>query len=378
MSNLPECLQPAVEQLQKYETHIATLEAKAQVLNEHIKDLSAKNENLVHQAKNENDNHVSQVKVLEEEKLSLRELNQVVNGQLQDKSSLVETLQASKSALEDENSKVSSQSQRLNEEQADLGAQTSQLSEELTRLKAENTALKDENSALNLVNSAMTQRYEDIQNKPEEQSPLLIAEVESLKSELNAYRTGNTDTAFLQSENQRLTQRHGEITQEKMQASAKMHAAQNALQGVEDERDASKKRVEQLEFDLQGLHKLHRNLNDEKNSHVQNSKDLEFEKRALDEQLVHQEENIQQLSTEKALIGQELEKERKKADTLTQVINELRIKNEKLKSGGLAKIKPKVSAAQEPEVEALEIDSDDQMIEIVTSTKTGPSFPGEH
>jgi len=372
MSDLPQCLQPVLEQIQKYETQISALEAKSEALDEHVQDLFVKNENLVQKAKEESESHILQVKTLEEEKVSLRELNRVVNDQLQNKSSLVQT-------LEEENVKVNSQSQEVNDKQEALGAKTTHLNEELEKIKAENSALKDENSALNLVNSAMHQRYEDLGNAPTQENPLLLSEIENLKNELETYKSENTDTAFLQSENQRLTQRHGEITQEKMQASSKMHAAQNALSTLQNQLDDANKIIQQSNFDLQGLHKLHSNLNDEKNARIQDTKDLEFEKRALDEKLVHQEENIQQLVTEKALVSQELASERKKADTLTQVINELRLKNEKLKAGIINKIEPKTSAKEEPEVEALEIsNTEDEMIKISKSTPKGPTFPGEH
>ena len=78
------------------------------------------------------------------------------------------------------------------------------------------------------------------------------------------------------------------------------------------------------------------------------------------------------------MLNQELTKEHKKADTLTQVINELRIKNDRLKSG-IAPTIAEVSTPQAPEVKALEISNiNEDMIEIVESSKTGPSFPGEH
>jgi len=379
MQNLPECLLPALEQLENYQTQIIALEAKTEALNEHLKDLSSKNEKLVTQAKDETEEHISKIKLLEEEKATLRELNHVINEQMQAKSEQVENLEASESILKEENTKVSSQSQEVNEKQALLDEKTQNISKELEQLKAENSTLQAENSALNLVNSAMRQRHEDIQNSAVQESPVLLAELESLKNELKAYQSGNTDTNFLQKENQRLMQRHGEITQEKMQASSKMHAAQDALSGVQNQLDEANRKIQQLEFDHQGLQKLHRNLNDEKNLHVQSGKDLEFEKRALDEQILHQEENIQGLKTEKEMITQELNAERKKADTLTQVINELRIKNEKLKSGGLAQVQAVPTAKEEPEVEALEIkDMSEDVTDIIRIKNTGPSFPGEH
>ena len=377
MSDLPDCLQPAVEQIQKYQTQVSALEAKTDSLNEHIQDLSNKNERLVTQVKEDAEAYAVRIEEYEAEKANLRELNSVVGEQLKEKSSLVEELNANKTQLQEEKIKASSENLRVNVEQEVLSQNLESLSNEIEVLKGENAALKDENSALSLVNSAMHQRQEDNKGEKQEDNPVLLAEIERLKQELQAYQNGNTDLAFLQSENIRLTQRHGEITQEKMQASAKMHTAQNALQGVQDKLDAEIKKVEQLNFDLHGLQNLHKNLNDEKNSHLQDNKTLEVEKTDLEKQILHLEENIQRLETEKELLSLELTKEHKKADTLTQVINELRMKNEKLKSAISPSITP-VSASVEPEIEALEInDSHEDMIEIVDSSKMGPSFPGE-
>jgi len=377
MSDLPECLQPAVEQIQKYQTQISALEAKADSLNEHVQDLSNKNERLVHQAKEESDAHNAKLEEYEAEKLTLRELNAVVGEQLKEKSSLVEALSMSKNELEAKNSQASSENLRANVEQEALSQKTDSLNTQIEALKGENASLKEENSALTLVNSAMHQRQTDQQGETKEENPMLLAEIESLKQELNALKNGNTDVSFLQSENLRLTQRHGDITQEKMQASAKMHTAQNALQGVQDKLEVETKMVEQLNFDLQGLQNLHKNLNDEKNSLVQDNKTLEIQHSELDRTILSLEENIQRLETEKEMLNQELTKEHKKADTLTQVINELRMKNEKLKTGGSPAITA-VMPSQEPQVEALEIsDSNEDMIEIVESSKRGPSFPGE-
>ena len=275
MSDLPECLQPALEQIQTYQTQISALEAKNDSLNEHVQDLSHKNERLVEQAKEENVAYLTKLEEYEAEKTTLREINVVVGEQLKEKASLVDELNASKNALEEENTKASSENLRVNVEQEALNQKTQNLNSELESLRNENSALKEENSALTLVNSAMHQRQTDRpEDMPKEDSPILVAEIESLKQELQAYKSGNTDVSFLQSENVRLTQRHGEITQEKMQASAKMHTAQNSLQGVQDKLDEQTKMVEQLSFDLQGLQNLHKNLNNEKNSIVQDSKSL--------------------------------------------------------------------------------------------------------
>jgi len=378
MSDLPECLQPAVEQIQKYQTQISALEAKSNSLNEHIQDLSNKNERLVQQVQEDADSFTAKEEQLEAEKLNLRELNVVVGEQLKEKSSLVESLNMSKNALEEKNSQASSENLRVNVEQVALSQKSDSLSTELEALKGENKALKEENSALTLVNSAMHQRQTDRREEPQVESPMLLAEITSLKQELTALKSGNTDVSFLQSENLRLTQRHGDITQEKMQASAKMHTAQNALQGVQDKLDAETKMVEQLNFDLQGLQNLHKNLNDEKNSLVQDNKTFEIQHSELDRTILSLEGNIQRLETEKEMLNQELTSEHKKADTLTQVINELRMKNERLKASGSPTISP-LAPSQEPQVEALEIsDANEDMIEIVESSKSGPSFPGEH
>ena len=377
MPDLPVCLQPAVEQIEKYQTQILALEAKTDSLNEHVQDLSSKNERLVQQVQDESALHNTQVEKLEAEKTTLHDLNVVVGDQLKEKSSLVDELSVSKNALEEKNSQVSSESLRINVEQEALSQKTEVLGSELETLKSENASLKEENSALSLVNSAMHQRQTDRQDVSVEDNPILVAEIQSLKQELQSLKSGSTDLSFLQSENHRLTMRHGEITQEKMSASSKMHTAQNALQGVQDKLDAATKTNQQLDFDLRGLQNLHKNLNDEKNSHVQDNKLLESVKDELNAKILHLEEEIQGLETEKELVEQNLAKAHKKADTLTQVINELRLKNEKLKAG-VTPVVNETPKAQAPEVKALEIkETADEDIEIVRLSSTGPTFPGE-
>ena len=405
MSDLPECLQPAIEQLKTYETQISALESRNENLDEDLRVLNEQKEALQKQVQEENDAHALAVQTYEKEKLTLRELNIVVSDQLREKVAALNALQDSRSQLEAENgafknlndelsqqnSQVSSQSLLATAQQEELTHLSQSLKNEVEELRRQNTALKEENSALTLVNSAMHQRQSETQlQSPQsnDTSHELEEEIRRLKQELHAYKAENKDESFLISENQRLTQRHGEITQEKMQASARMHAAEEELRSKVDELEKASAAVNQLEFEQQGLQNLYKNLSIEKERLAALNTGMIEEKAGLDEQVLHLSEQLQTLTAEKERIAQELSQEHTRTDVLTEEVNHLRLKSRTLgeeikvlKEGLL--LNPKESL--EPQVEALEIDMSEAdvqgehpQIEIVSpGGKTGPHFPGE-
>ena len=403
--DLPECLQPVVQQLTTYETQISDLQSRNENLDEDLKAISYEKDTLQKQMQDEADAHALAVQTYEKEKLTLRELNIVVSDQLRDKVAALNALQDSSSQLEAENgafknindelsqqnSQASSQSVLASAQQDELAQQTQNLKAEIEELRRQNSALKEENSALTLVNSAMHQRQSETQlqsPKSNEASPALEEENRRLQQELSSYKTQNKDESFLISENQRLTQRHGEITQEKMQASARMHAAEEELRSKIGELEQASATVNQLEFEQQGLQNLYKNLTVEKNRLAELNTGLMEEKAGHDEQVLHLSEQLQTLTAEKERIAQELSQEHTRTDVLTEEVNHLRLKSRTLaeeikvlKEGLL--LKPKVNP--EPQVEALEIDMSEAdvqeehpEIEIVSqSSKTGPHYPGE-
>ncbi len=401
MSDLPECLQPAVEQLKTYETQISDLQSKNEDLDEDLKVLSDEKEALQRKIEEDNDAHALAVQNYEKEKLTLRELNLVVSDQLREKIAALNALQESSSQLEAENgvfkslnnelTEQSSQSQTAAAEQEALNSQLQSLEAEVETLRRQNASLKEENSALTLVNSAMHQRQSETQlqsSQTNDDSAQLNEEISRLKQELDGYKAQNKDEAFLINENQRLTQRHGEITQEKMQASARMHAAEEELRSKVSELDKAHTTIKQLEFEQQGLQNLYNNLNSEKERLTAVNTGLLEEKAGLDEQVLHLSQKLQSLTAEKERIKQELSQEHTRTDVLTDEVNHLRLKSRTLaeeikvlKEGLL--LKPKDNL--EPQVEALEIDMSEAdvpdehpQIEIASpSVKTGPHFPGE-
>lgn len=401
MSEFPECLQPAVEQLNKYETKISVLENEKQDLTENIHTLNAQKEELNKKIEDETAAHTAVVQNYEREKLTLRELNLVVSDQLREKVEQLNGLSSSQSKLEEENghfknlntqlseqnTRVSSESLRVNVGQEALSHQTSRLNDEIEELRKQNNALKEENSALTLVNGSMHQRQTE--GSANTDSTVLLSQIETLKRELNVYKTGNSDVSFLQSENARLVQRHGEITQEKMQASAKMHTAQKELLESSERLAATLKALEELEFEYQGLQNLHKNLTQERDALIIDNGSLMNAKAELVVKLQHMGQLIQRVTNEKEMIIGELNKEHTKADAMVEEVNHLRIKsrtlaeeNRTLKQGLTSA--PLADGAH-LQVEALEIDlSDDESsiedyeVEMVTSvTKSGPHFPGE-
>jgi chromosome segregation ATPase len=405
MTELPECLQPAVEQLKSYEIQISDLESRNENLDEDLRVLNGEKEALQQQIQEESEAHALAVQTYEKEKLTLRELNIVVSDQLREKVAALNALQDASTELEAENgafknlndelaqqnSQVSSESMLAATQQEELAQQTESLNNEVEELRRQNAALKEENSALTLVNSAMHQRQSEAplqETRSNDASPELEEEIKRLKQELHAYKTENKDESFLISENQRLTQRHGEITQEKMQASARMHAAEEALRTKVSELEQATATVNQLEFEQQGLQNLYKNLSIEKERLATLNAGLIDEKAGLDEQATHLSEQLQNLIAEKERIAQELSQEHTRTDVLTEEVNHLRLKSRTLaeeikvlKEGLL--LKPKENL--EPQVEALEIDmseTDSQeehpQIEIISpSGKTSPHFPGE-
>jgi chromosome segregation ATPase len=401
MSDLPECLQPAVEQLKTYETQILALQSKNENLDDDIRAINDEKEALQKQMQEENDAHALAVQNYEKEKLTLRELNMVVSDQLREKvaalnalkdsSSQVEAKNAAFKDLHDELSEQSSQSEQTTAEQQALIEQVQNLQTEIETLRIQNSALKEENSALTLVNSAMHQRQSEAQtqdSQTDNDRSQLNEEISRLKQELDSYKSQNRDEAFLISENQRLTQRHGEITQEKMQASARMHSAEEALRLKVSELEKALATINQLEFEQQGLQNLYTNLSNEKDRLTALNAGFMEEKAGLDEQVSHLSEQLQGLTAEKERISQELSQEHTRTDVLTEEVNHLRLKSRTLaeeikvlKEGVL--LKPTESF--EPQVEALEIDmsevdAEDEypQIEIMSpSGKTGPHFPGE-
>jgi len=401
MSDIPECLQPAVQQLKTYETQISALQSRNENLDEDLRVLNDEKEALQIQMQENNDAHALTVQNYEKEKLTLRELNLVVSDQLREKITALNALQESSSQLEAENgafknlnnelSEQSLQSQQATVEQEAMTRQLQNLQMEVETLRGQNSALKEENSALTLVNSAMHQRQSETQlqsSLPDDNSAQLNDEISRLRQELDGYKLQNKDESFLISENQRLTQRHGEITQEKMQASARMHAAEEELRSKVDELEKASAAVNQLEFEQQGLQNLYKNLSIEKERLAALNTSMIEEKAGLDEQVSHLSEQLQILTAEKERIAQELSQEHTRTDVLTEEVNHLRLKSRTLgeeikvlKEGLL--LNPKESL--EPQVEALEIDMSEAdvrdehpQIEIVSpSGKSGPHFPGE-
>mgnify|MGYP001059217826 CR=1 FL=1 len=343
MSDLPECLQPAVQQLKTYETQISDLESKNENLDEDLRALSDEKEALQKQIEEDQNTHAMAVENYEKEKLTLRELNLVVSDQLREKIAALNALQESSSQLEAENGafenvnnellEQNSQSQQTTAQQQALNEQLQSLQAELEMLRRQNDSLKEENSALTLVNSAMHQRQSETQlqsSQENDTSSQLHEEISRLKQELDGYKAQNKDEAFLISENQRLTQRHGEITQEKMQASARMHTAEDALKSKVNELEKAHTTINQLEFEQQGLQNLYDNLNSEKERLIALNTGVMEEKAALDEQVLHLSEQLQILTADKERINQELNQEHTRTDVLTEEVNHLRLKSRTL------------------------------------------------
>lgn len=403
MSDLPDCLQPAVEQLKKYEVQIAALENKNSDLDNNVSTLRDEKEKLENKIEEEVESSTKAAQQFETEKLTLRELNVVVSNQLREKAEELNSLNSSQSELEAENghfknlnNELSQQNTRANSDtlrasvgQEALSQQASKMSEELEALRAQNKSLQDENSALSLVNSTMHQRQaQAVQDQGEaggNDNSALVSEIKRLTDELDVFRNDNSDEGFLRSENSRLMQRHGEITQEKMQASAKMHLAQSQLNEINIKQETTLKSLEQLEFEHQGLENLFKNLTQEKNALVADNTNLVNDKAALEEKLQFLGETIQRVTTEKDIVVQELAQERIKADAMVDEVNHLRMKSRTLAEDikGLKTGTQKVAEdVYEPQVQALEIDMGENTaqheIEIVSPSKnSGPHYPGE-
>lgn len=405
MPDFPECLQPAVQQLEKYERQIADLENTNGNLDDDLKVLSSEKEELNKQLQEEQEAHSFAVQTYEKEKLTLRELNIVVSDQLREKVAALNALNASKTELEEENgnfksrnselseytSQVSVDSERVNREHEALSVESDAMKHEIEKLRIQNKALQEENSALTLVNSAMHQRQSDNQAGPtaaNDNSSALLEEIESLRQQLSSHNPNDSESSFLLSENQRLTQRHGEITQEKMYASARMHAAEQELTARSSELEKAFNDIKQLKFEQQGLQNLYKNLSAEKDRLALENSGMKAEKEEHEEQIMNLSEQLQMIKSEKDRIGQELSQEYTKTDILTEEVNHLRMKSrvlaeeiKGLKEGIL--LSPKENT--EPQIEALEIDMTDVDVQdehpeiemVPASTKSGPHFPGE-
>ncbi|MFC2074583.1 hypothetical protein ACFLR3_04960 [Campylobacterota bacterium] len=346
MSNIHECLQPAVEQLTKYETQISALESKNRSLEDDIQVLQDEKSRLNEQIAEDKEAHKLAVETFEKEKMTLRELNVVVSDQLREKSNEIEALTETNARLSEQNSRVSSESIRVNAGQEALSHQSQRLNDELEKLRSENESLRDK-----LLN----------------------------KGEPTGAATG--DSAYLESENKRLMQRHGEITQEKMQASAKMHAAQKDLEETISKLDTTQKSLEELEFEYQGLQNLHKNLIEERDALFDDNKDLLERNVELDERVLRLSERIQLVTTEKELLEQELAKEHVIEDGLADEVNHLRMKSRRLAEEN-KELREGHHDETETGVAVLEIDSSNDLqadeIEIVApSSSTGSHFPGE-
>jgi len=403
MADLPDCLQPAAEQLEKYEVQIAALESKNSDLSDNISKLRTEQEKLQNKIEEEAESSAKASQQFETEKLTLREINVVVSNQLRQKVEELNKLNSKKSELEAENSHIknlnnelSHQNTRANSDnllasvsQEALAEETAQMSEELKTLRTQNKSLKDENSALTLVNSAMHQRQEQASQEKsavgDDNDSALVGEIERLKRELDLFKNDNSDEGFLRSENERLIQRHGEITQEKMQASAKMHLAQSQLNEIDTKLETTRKSLKQLEFEHQGLENLHKNLAQERTSLAADNDSLVNDKAQLEEKLLFLGETIQRITAEKEMVVQELSNERIKADAMIEEVNHLRMKSRTLAENikGLRVGMPEVAEDMfDPQVQALEIDVPEDTspleVEIVTPSKNSePHYPGK-
>lgn len=300
MLNIPECLQPAVEQLEKYQTQISSLEAKSKGLEKSIDTLSQEKDALYEKMKAERDAYELAADKFEKEKLTLRELNVVLSGQLREKTSELNALSSTKEETDAQN------------------IHFQELNEALEKLNMQNSVLKEKNSALTSNNDARD-KGEEIGNAT------LLAEIERLKKEL--LQNSDNESSFLKSENERLLQRHGQITEEKMQMSAQMHSAQKEAIECKTALEAALKRIEQLEFEHKGLQNLYKNLTNEKNTLLDQNASLVLQKAEMDEKNLLLDEKIEMISTEKELVEQELSIEHIKADALVEETNHLRMKS---------------------------------------------------
>ncbi len=342
MSTLPECLQPAIEQLAKYETRISALEEKNRSLDGDIQALSDEKSALHEQILQETQAQRLALEEFENEKTRLRELNTVLSDQLRDKSKEVEELSEANAKLQEQNSRVSSESIRVNAGQEALSHQSQRLNEELEKLRTENESLREQ--LLNGDQNTDTQ-------------------------------TG--DASFLQDEIERLMQRHGEITQEKMQASAKMHAAQKDLEETQLDLDATKQRLEHLEFEHQSLQNLHKSLMEERDLLSEQKRSLDEVKVELDERVLRLSERNQIIMAEKEELERSLAKEHLVEDGLSEEVNHLRMKSRRLAEEN-KELREGKREDQETEIKPLEIDTPQDEDEIVSSpAATRSHFPNE-
>lgn len=339
MSDLPECLQPAVDQLRKNENIISMLKNEKQNLAENIKTLNNEKNDLLQKIEEEKILQASVIENYEKEKLTLREINVVVSDQLREKIEELNSLNSSQSGLKDlneelsqKNSGLSSESLRINIGKEALSHQANELKEEIEELRSQNSSLTEENAALNLVRNAVNQRQFQVEDEGENFSEKreLLAEIERLKQELDVFKADNSDSSYLEAENARLVQRHGEITEEKMQASAKMHTAEKELFETSNKLQTCLKTIEKLEFEHQGLQNLYENLMEQRDALIADNAALSDENKRLEDKSIHISELLQRVSTEKDIIMQDLNKEHLKAASMTEEVNHLRMKSRTL------------------------------------------------
>ncbi len=382
MSDTPECLQPAVEQLQRYETQISALESRNKNLDSEIESLLQEQSRLNEKIVEKEEAHKLSLEAFDKEKITLRELNSVVRDQLREKSQELEALEESNKKLTELNSRVSSESIRVNAGQEALSHQSQRMSEELETLRRENDTLKEENASLKLVNETEIKPLEDLP-EGEEGVSLLMAEISRLKKELlvNKKQSDSKDQSFLESENERLMQRHGEITQEKMQASAKMHAAIKELEEVQQKLDTALSTIERLESELQNLQDQYANLMEEKESLIEDNLVLIDEKSDLDGRVLRLSDEVQRVKMERDSVQQALTQEHIVEGSLTDEVNHLRAKSRRLAEeikalrGGHS-----VDANEESaplEIEAMNTQEGSSEMSAFSSENSGPHFPGE-
>ncbi len=382
MSDTPECLQPAVEQLQRYETQISALESRNKNLDSEIESLLQEQSRLNGKILEEEEAHKLSLEVFEKEKTTLRELNNVVSDQLREKSQELEALEESNRKLSELNSRVSSESIRVNAGQEALSHQSQRLSEELEALRVENDALKEENASLKTVNTSALNQLESIP-EGEEGVTLLMGEIDRLKKELlqNKREGDPKESSFLESENQRLMQRHGEITQEKMQASAKMHAAIKDLEEVQQKLDTANSNIQRLESELQSLQDQYAILMEEKDNLIEDNLVLIDEKSDLDARVLRLSEEIQRVSMERDSMQQALTQEHIVEDSLTDEVNHLRAKSrrlaEEIKALREVRSQDVGEESVSVEIEPIEAQEDSFVVGTATSESSVPHFPGE-
>ena len=278
MLNTPECLAPVIEQLEKYTNQISVLNDRNSNLEEEVEALRLKQVEIEEARSKESDSFKRDISNLEEENLGL-------NTQLRDNDTTIEELKQDNDNLTEKVSRINSENIRVSAGQEALSHQTQHQNEEIEKMTEENKALKEELSSLKLMNSISMQKSLDDQGISGDEG--LELEIKRLKQALLESKSEKSDNtnSYLEDENEKLVKRHGEITQEKMQASSKMHAAQNQLDEVVVQLETARKSISELSFEYEGLQNLHQNLISERNSLADEKKSLEEENSRLSENI---------------------------------------------------------------------------------------------